>query len=216
MSTSPTPPDAVLFIATGCAHCPAVLQGLSGLLEQGLIGRLQVTNVTVHPEAAQAQGIRSTPWIRIGPFTLQGSHTPADLRRWAEQAGTDEGLQDYLAELIENQRLDEALELARAEPHILQLAAMMLGDLDTPIGVRIGIGAMFEELAQQEALTPALEPLREMLSAPQPQVRSDAAYYLGLTHRPDVLEWIRPLLKDKDAEVREIATEALEAPPAEP
>lgn len=210
MKKPKTPPDATLYIATGCAHCPAALQGLSELLKQGLIGRLQVTNMTVHPEEARSRGIRSTPWIQIGPFTLQGSHTPGELRQWVERAGTDEGMKDYLAELIENQRLEEALALARADPDVMQLAATMLGDLETPIGVRIGIGAMFEELAEQDALTPALDRLREMLSASQPQVRADAAYYLGLTHRPDVLEWIRPLLKDEDAEVREIASEALE------
>lgn len=210
MATAENPPDAALFIATGCAHCPAVLQGLSELLKQGLLGHFEVTNIAVHPEVAREQGIRSVPWIRIGPFELRGSYTLAELRQWVERAGSDQGLRDYLAELIENQRLDDALQLARAEPQWAELAAGMLGDLDTPMGVRIGIGALFEHLAEEDRLRPALPKLKALLSAPEPQVRADAAYYLGLTHRPEVLEWIKPLLEDNNAEVREIAREAMD------
>jgi len=209
MSTRHDPPEASLYIASGCAHCPTVLKGMNELIEQGAIARLTVTNITAHPEIARQEGIRSVPWIRIGPFTLHGSYTPAELRQWAGRAGSDQGLRDYLAELIENQRLDEAVGLARTDPHCLELAAGMLGDLETPMGVRIGIGAMLEELAESQELGPALPGLRELLHAAEPQVRADAAYYLGLSRQAEVLEWIRPLLDDEDAEVREIAAEAL-------
>ena len=209
MSNPEIPPDAALFIATGCAHCPAVLQSLSELLKQGAIGRLEVINIAAHPQIAREQGIRSVPWIRIGPFDLQGSYSTTQLRQWVERAGSDLGLRDYLAELIETQRLDEALQLARSDPHWLELAVDMIADLETPMGVRIGIGAMFEDLAGTHQLNPALPGLKALLNAPESQVRADAAYYLGLTHDPEVLEWIKPLLEDVNAEVREIAGEAL-------
>jgi hypothetical protein len=210
MSTDHDLPDATLYIATGCAHCPAVLKGMSELLERGEIGRLQVFNISVHPEIARQEGIRSVPWIRIGPFTLHGSYTPAELRQWVERAGSDQGLRDYLAELIENQRLDEATALARGDAHSLELAVAMLGDLDTPMGVRIGIGAMLEELADSGGLEPALAGLRQLLRAAEPQVRADAAYYLGLSRQAEVRDWLKPLLHDEDREVRQIVAEALE------
>jgi len=210
MSNPKIPPDATLYIATGCAHCPAVLQGLGELLKQGTIGRLEVINIAAHPQIAREQGIRSVPWIRIGPFDLQGSYSTTQLREWVERVGSDQGLRDYLAELIESQRLDEALQQARSDPHWLELAVDMIADLETPMGVRIGIGAMFEDLADTHQLNPALPGLKALLNAPESQVRADAAYYLGLTHDPEVLEWIEPLLEDENAEVREIAGEALE------
>ena len=209
MSNPKIPPDATLYMATGCAHCPAVLQGLGELLKQGTIGRLEVINIAAHPQIAREQGIRSVPWIRIGPFDLQGSYSTTQLREWVERVGSDQGLRDYLAELIESQRLDEALQQARSDPHWLELAVDMIADLETPMGVRIGIGAMFEDLADTHQLNPALPGLKALLNAPESQVRADAAYYLGLTHDPEVLEWIKPLLEDVNAEVREIAGEAL-------
>ncbi|BAN70001.1 sigma 54-interacting transcriptional regulator [endosymbiont of unidentified scaly snail isolate Monju] len=117
MSPAPSPPaapDVLLFIATGCAHCPAVLAALSELVKQGAVGRLEVVNIAARPEAAQIAGVRSVPWMRIGPFTLQGSHTPAELRQWVERAARGKGVAEYLGELIENQRLDEALARRRA------------------------------------------------------------------------------------------------------
>ena len=207
---SKTPPEVTLFIATGCAHCPSVLQALNDLLKQGAIGRLEATNIAVHPEAAQEHGIRSVPWLRIGPFQLQGSYTPAELRKWVQRAGSEQGLRDYLAELIEKQRLDEAIALARKDEGILKLAIHMLGDMKTPIGVRIGIGALLEDLAEHGHFELAQQELRKLLSAPEAQVRADAAYYLGLSPDSRTREWIGPLLEDPSPEVREIAREALE------
>ena len=91
-----TPPDAEVLIATGCAHCPAVLQALSDLVKEGLIRQLRVSNIVADAARAQELGVRTTPWTRIGPFTLAGNYSPAELRHWAEQAGSDEGIADYI------------------------------------------------------------------------------------------------------------------------
>ncbi len=42
---SATPPDAPLFITLGCTHSAAVLQGLSELVKQAIIGKLTVVYV---------------------------------------------------------------------------------------------------------------------------------------------------------------------------
>ncbi len=207
------PPDARLFIATGCAHCPAVLSAMAELVKQGLIGRLEVVNLMAHPEEAQALGVRSTPWIRIGPFTLQGAHSPGELRRWAERAGSEEGIADYLAELIESRQLDQALRDIRAHPEWRPVLMRLISDLETPIGVRIGVGAILEDLAEHDELGPLLPALRKMLEAPQPQLRADGAYYLGLARDPAVRAWLEPLREDPAPEVREIVAEALEELP---
>lgn len=91
MTKSPSPKDALLLIAPGCAHCPVVLEGLSLLVKQGNIGRLEVVNIVSHPEIASELGVRSVPWFRIGNFELEGSHTPEELRIWAERASQTDG-----------------------------------------------------------------------------------------------------------------------------
>ena len=93
-------PDALLLIASGCPHCPTVLQGLSELVKAGVIGRLEVVNIGAHPEIAQGHGVRGVPWLRLGPFELEGLRAPAELRRWAERAGSNAGMADYVAELL--------------------------------------------------------------------------------------------------------------------
>ncbi len=220
MSTPAPPPPtgraplaARLLIATGCAHCPTVLQALSRLIEEGVIGHLEVTNIATHPEVAKDLGVRSVPWIQIGPFTLQGNHTPAELRRWAERAARNQGIADYLGELIESRRLDLALREIRAHPEWNPVLLGMVSDLETPVGVRIGASAMLEDLAEHDELDPLLPGLRELLQAPEAPVRADAAYYLGLSGNPTVREWLEPLLEDPAPEVREIAGEALTALP---
>ena len=57
-----TIPDALLLIASGCPHCPTVLTGLTELVKHGLIGRLEVVNVGIHPERASALKARTVPW----------------------------------------------------------------------------------------------------------------------------------------------------------
>ena len=204
-------PDAEILINTGCAHCPAVLAGLSELVKDGLIGRLQVINVGRHPEEAQARHTRSVPWTRIGPFTLEGSYTPAELRTWAERAAGGEGMGEYFGELLENQQIKQALALVRQSPELLQTLLALIADLETPMGVRIGIGAMLEDLAEHGELTPALPGLVELTRAPESQVRADAAYYIGLLGPDTAREHLQPLLQDENHEVREIAAEALQA-----
>ena len=49
-------PDALLLLAPGCPHCPAVLEGLGALVKDGALGTLEVVNIAVHPERAAATG----------------------------------------------------------------------------------------------------------------------------------------------------------------
>lgn len=205
-----SPPDAELLIASGCAHCPAVLASLSELLKQGLIGRLNVTNLAVHPEVGSERGVRSVPWLQLGPFALEGSRTTAELRDWAQKAASREGMRDYLAELLENQKLPDALALIQADDSLLPLLTELLGNLETPMGVRIGVGALVEEIAGSPQFALLIPKLSELLTAQAPQVRADAAYYLGLGNDPRIPALLKPLLNDSDHEVRGIVAEALE------
>ena len=70
----------LLFITPGCIHCPVVLQGLSELVKQTLIGKLTVVNVAAHPELVKEYGVRAAPWLMLGPFTLTSAQTPAELK----------------------------------------------------------------------------------------------------------------------------------------
>ncbi len=205
-----TPPDAELLIATGCAHCPVVLQGLADLIKEGKIGRLQVTNIVEHPEVAREKGVRSVPWLQLGPFTLQGLHSPAELREWAEQAGSLEGMSRYLAEQLKEGKLDAMEAFLAAHPEWLPALVPLLEDEDTDIKIRIGVDALLEALAGQVDLGPLVPELARLAESERQNLRSDAVHYLALTRSPEARKAIEARLQDESAEVREFAREALE------
>lgn len=218
MTDAPTtgrPVDAELLVAPGCAHCPGVLDALGKLVKEGLIGRLTVTNIASYPEAAAAVGTRSVPWVRIGPYALEGTHTPAELRDWVEQAAAGGPMGGYLAYLLEQQQLPRVVAMIEDSPALLHDLVPLLGDLETPMGVRIGIGAVFEDLQDSGLLAQIVDELGALTRDKEPQVRADACHYLGLTADAGARRYVTPLLEDADAEVREIAAESLPLLPAE-
>jgi hypothetical protein len=203
-------PDAELLIATGCAHCPAVLAGLAELIKAGRIGRLEVINIARHPEIAERRGARGVPWIRIGPFELSGAHSRSELEALVDKAGSPHGLQAYLRESLESGELDRVIGVCRHSPQMLSPLLALAGDLDTPFAVRIGVGAVLEDLATEDLLSGLTGPISRLAASPHPQVRADAAHFLGLTGSQEARSELQRLASsDADQEVREIALESL-------
>lgn len=209
MSTK-QPPDAKILLATGCAHCPAVLEGLSRLLKQGKIGRLEAVNIVEHPEAAQEVGTRSVPWTRIGEFELEGVLTPAELEHWAELAADGEGYTDYYSHLLESQRAHQVTRLIEKRPQNLTHLIALVKSEETPMAARIGVGVVMESLENSDPIRQALPELEKLSRSDRANIRADAAHFLGLTRLPAAEASLKPLLQDPNPDVREIAADSLE------
>jgi len=205
-----TAADALLLIAPDCTRCPVVLDGLAQLLKEGAIGRLEVVNIAAHPETAERLGVRSVPWGRIGPFELEGLHGYAELKGWAAAASGQPDYQRYLAYLIGGRRLDRALALIRTHKEHLDDLIELIGAPGTDMGVRIGAGALLEDLQDSGLLVQALPRLLELCGSPDPGIRADACHYLSLVGEPAAIPRVQALLDDPDPQVREIAQETLE------
>ncbi len=203
-------PDALLFIAPGCPHCPVVLQGLSDLVKTGEIGRLEVINVAVHPENAAELGVRSAPWTRIGPFILEGAQTPGALKQWAEKALKGEMGSDYLHELLSSGKLAEAEAYLEAEPQRLMETLAIVGDPEAPIQVRLGANALLENREGSATLAALVPRLGELSRHADHRIRSDACHLLRLSGAAEAVAYLRERLQDDSAEVKEIAEESLE------
>ncbi len=211
--TTQTPaakPQALLLLSSSCPHCPTVLQGLAELVKAGHIGRLEVVNIEAEPDTARKLGVRSVPWVRIGAFELEGLHTRAELANWAERAGNPAGRALYLAELLTTGQMQRAQRLVRTDPSWFEALLDLLEDTDTELSVRIGIGALVEEFARDPALLGSIQRLGAQTRHSDARIRSDAAYYLGLTGSDEAKPFLEALSADKDADVREISREALE------
>ncbi len=203
-------PEALLLIAPGCPHCPVVLEGLSTLVKDGTVGRLEVINIAAQPEQAQTLGVRTVPWARIGPFELEGLRSAEELRRWAKQVNSREGMAAYLDELLKGGQRQKVEEMVRDEPAYLDNLVELLGGQATSINTRIGIMATFEELEGSGLASAVVNHLGELTKNSDARIRIDACHALSLTESDDALPILRTNLKDSDADVREAAQEAID------
>jgi len=210
---SATPPDALLFVAPACPHCATVLQGLNALKKQSLIGKISVVNVAEHPEKAAEYGVRAAPWLRLGPFTLTGAQSPAELRQWVEWASGEEGVVQYIKHLLKQGGYQQAAAFIAADTQRLKPLLSIVVDSEANIGVRLGVSALLESYANKTELQKLLPQLAQLSQHSDHRVRVDACYFLGLTGSAAARAYIEDCLGDDYEEVRDIAQEAMEKLP---
>lgn len=202
-------PDALVVVSDSCPFCPTVLAGLTDLMKNGQLARLEVVNIEHHPDTVAALGVRTVPWVRLGPFELDGLRSPAELKLWANRAGSKAGMAAYVAELLATGGLNKLIELCRRDNRYLDAIPLLIGDSETDLHVRLGIGALFEELQGQPLLARLVDALAALTAADVPRTRGDACHYLALTRDRRAIPCIEALLDDRDAMVRDVAAEAL-------
>ena len=210
-SFSPQPgPDALMLLGTHCPHCPTVLRGISDLVKSGAVGKLEVVNIEQHPDVARALGVRSVPWVRIGPFELEGLRSEKELRTWAETAGTEAGYVLYLDELLSTGKIGQATKLVQSNPDAIYALLLLFSNSETQLNTRIGISAIIESQAGSDLLQGIVDRLGELSQHDDPRIRGDAAHYLGLTGSNRATTYLEHLVDDPDADVRAVARESLE------
>jgi thioredoxin-like negative regulator of GroEL len=202
-----------LLISPGCPHCDTNLKALTALVKENVIGRLDVVNIAAYPEVAQQAGVRSVPWLRLGPFELTGARSETELRRWAEQVQDRNGLGEYFREQLDQGALAGVIAQIRRDPALLMGLLPLLEDSDTGISIRIGMGAVLEDLHDTDFAQRLVAGLGALSSSDDVRTRQDASHYLGLTGSADARPYLSERLNDADAEVRDIAAEALQELP---
>lgn len=202
-------PDALLLIAPDCPHCPAVLDILGRMVKAGEIAELRVVNAMLKPELAAEYGVRSVPWMKLGPFELTGVRSHEELQEWVGRLSSPTGMADYLHLLLKEGRLDDAHRLVQLGVGRLADLLPILANPEAAMNVRLGANALLEGQAGSRALADLLPQLAELARHPDARVRADACYFLGLSGRPETGPILAAATRDADAEVREIATEAM-------
>ncbi|MCG7874577.1 MAG: HEAT repeat domain-containing protein [Candidatus Thiodiazotropha lotti] len=203
------PPEVLFLLATGCHHCPMVLESLTQQLKQGNLARLDAVNIVNSPEVAQQLGVRSVPWTRIGRFELDGVMSPKEVSQWIERTALETGVADYFSESLAAQRSDKVIHWLEESPQDLQVLLELQENDATPMAARIGIGVVMEQLEGDPRLSHALPTLITLSRSKQANIRADVAHYLGLTHHPDARPALLEMVNDSHPDVREIAEESL-------
>ena len=185
-----------------CPYCPTVLKGLQALKAAGEINKLETVVIEL--------GVRSVPWVRIGPYELAGLRSEQELREWAHKAGSEAGMANYLDELLSSGELLKAQQVIREDPGAMHTLLGLLSDPDTQLNTRIGISAIMEEFAGSEQLQDMVDQLGELTKHSEASIRGDACHFLALSGDNRAVNFIESLLEDPDASVREIAGDSLE------
>jgi len=202
-------PSALLLIATGCQHCPSVLQSLSELIKEGKIARLEVVNIVEDPARAESLNVRSVPWIKLGEFELVGLKSKTEIQQWIDKSSNTDDMSDYFEELMVSGEISKVQKIVEDSPEQIKSLFNIMANEKFGLSARIGVGAILEQLAGSEILINNIDTLGEYCQHKLARVRNDACYYLGLTQHPDAEKYIRPLLDDSDDEVKEVAQEAI-------
>lgn len=210
MSATHTAPDALLLMGTHCPYCPTMLRELQALLADGIIASLETVNIEEQPEVAAELGVRTVPWLRIGPFELEGLRSGQELRAWADKAGSEDGIADWLDELLSSGQIKKVEQRLEQEPATLAILITLFAKSATGINTRIGISAIVEDLEGTTLLQQQFDALVELLQHPDANIRADACHFLSLTGLPGAQPKIEPLLDDPEADVRSMARDSLE------
>jgi len=203
-------PSALLLIATGCQHCPSVLQNLSELVKEAKLASLEVVNIAAAPERAAALNVRSVPWVKLGDFELLGMKSKTELEQWINKANNPEDMSDYFEELMTSGEINKVQEMVEQHPEYIQSLLDIMSSDKSGLSARVGVGAVFEHISGSDVLINAIDTLGTYCQNPNARIRNDACYYLGLSLHQSAKKYIQPLLEDQDPDVRECATDALE------
>jgi glutaredoxin len=209
MSDPDHAPEVLMLLGTHCPHCPSVLSVLTDFVKQGTIASLEVVNLERKPEFAEQLGVRTVPWVRIGWYELEGLHSKKELQQWAELAGSSEGAIAYFSEVLAVGQVNKVLSILKAHAELMPYMFNLLADADAKINIRLGIGVIMEEYAGDAEFTQYIPKLGELTQHQDARVRGDACHYLSLTDNRDAIPYIKALLDDESAEVREVAEESM-------
>ena len=199
-----------MLIGTQCTYCGPMMQMLTEFMKTGRIAELRIVNIENATEMASELGVRSVPWLRIGPFELAGSRSKQELQLWIQRASSFDGVTDYLVEVLAEGNIKYASKLIHDYPQALENVIELMADAEAKINVRLGVGVIIEEMAESDAFKSIIPRLLEYLSHDDARIRGDACHYLSLTRDRSYIPDIESLLADDSEEVREIAQDSLD------
>ena len=174
---------------------------LEQLLKEESIGEL---------ELAAELGIKSVPWLEMGPLTFIGEQSLQELRDWAIRLAEPEAMVDYYQKLLADGELDVAEQVLQRNPATLSSLLSLIVRDELPMQVRIGTVALFEGVTDKARLQGLIPEMSSQLAHQDYRIRVDIAYLLELTASKEAIVPLKNLLQDENPEVREIAAEALQ------
>ena len=141
-----SPTSVELFVATGCSHCPLVLNELNEQLKKGAIAELNTINIAVDNTRAEELNIRSVPWFSLtnnhSYMIFSGNYSPKEIQSWLKIAKRADGMRGYIEEFLSKGELMTITQAINIQPKILSSFIAMIGDEETSMYIRIGLDVL--------------------------------------------------------------------------
>jgi hypothetical protein len=115
-----------------------------------------------------------------------------------------------IADHMENGFLENIVDMFKHDKTLYSLLGDLLGDERSR--VRIGTVALVETLKAEDRsnIVEAIPGIAKLLKDPNPTIRGDAAYLLGIIGHKDALLFLEDASSDENEAVREAVKEAIE------
>jgi HEAT repeat protein len=119
-------------------------------------------------------------------------------------------IKTMIADYMEKGFLENIIDMFKHDASLYTYIGELMKD--ERLMVRIGVSALLETLKTEdpENISKAITSILPFMKDPNPVLRSDAAYFLGMIGDKDVLPFLKEAAKDEDDNVRIIAKEAIE------
>ena len=169
-----TTPAVLMLMGSQCTYCGPMMQILTELMKAGQLAELRIVNIEENSKLAVQLGVRTVPWLQIGPFELQGARSKQELLLWLQRASSFEGLSEYLEEVLSEGNIDFANKLLKRHPEALENVLELMADPEAKINVRLGVGVIIENMAESEEFKVVIPRLIEYMSSEDARIRGDA------------------------------------------
>lgn len=206
--------SAELFVATGCNHCPVVLNELSEHLKQGHLSSLSVTNIALDNKRADELNIRSVPWFSLNNsnalMIFSGNHSPKEIQQWVTSSHDENGMQDYIEEFLTKGQLMTVAQAITLKPELFSIIISMLKDEETSMHIRIGLDALLENFSASDILKEYVSEIKKIASNDNVRLQIDALHYIALTGDAENKHFLEEFTHHKNQQIKDAAVEALE------
>ena len=209
-----SPTSVELFVATGCNHCPLVLNELSEQLKKGAIAELKVINIALDNTRADELNIRSVPWFSLTNnhafMIFSGNHSPKEIISWLKEAQNSEGMKNYIEYSLSNGELMIVSQAINIQPKVLSSVIAMLGDEKTSMDIRIGLDVLIEQFSTTKLLQNYTNELKTIALCDVPRLQIDALHYIALTGDIENELFLQEQTQNSNHQIKEAALEAIE------
>jgi len=205
------PAEILVFISPACPHCPQAVRAANALALASRRITAAIIDAERFPELAERFKVRSVPMTVLdGELLINEVVSAAELAGKILARGTDEYEREVFLSLVTTGNIDAAAERLVESGHGAEsfLAAWQESTLSSRMGLML-IGETALERAPG-ILNGIVVGLIAGLGTQDDALRGDTADLLGQIGQPDAREALEALLEDANADVAEIAEEALE------